>query len=385
METSPCCSFSRTGYGDQGFICSRLLVKPSSSSFHGNSSRYSLRPITSQIIKSSSSIQTLTQLTASEPSPKLLAVEAFAPATVANLGPGFDFLGCAVDGLGDRVTARISEETPPGKVSISSISGDGGRLSLESEKNCAGIAGRATLELLGVRSVGVSLCLHKGLPLGSGLGSSAASAAASAVAVNALFGNPLSKDQLVLAGLVSEASVSGYHADNVAPSLMGGFVLVHSYDPLHLIPLPFPLHSDLFFVLVGPDFEAPTMMMRSVLPTHISMSDHIFNCSQAASLVTAVLHGDLPLLGKSLSSDTIVEPKRSPLIPGMAEVKEAALQAGAFGCTISGAGPTAVAITDSQERGLVIGEKMVAGFLQHGKLKATVHVQRLDREGARTI
>eukprot|EP00250_Pteridium_aquilinum_P019411 c24421_g1_i1 orf=219-596(-) len=125
--------------------------------------------------------------------------------------------------------------------------------------------------------------------------------------------------------------------------------------------------------------------MRAVLPTHISMHDHISNCSQAASLVSAVLHGDLSLLGKALSSDTIVEPKRSPLIPGMVEVKEAALRAGAYGCTISGAGPTAVAITDSHEKGLIIGEKMVASFLQHGKLKATAHVQRLDREGARTI
>ena len=164
----------------------------------------------------------LTQLTASEPSPQLTHVEAFAPATVANLGPGFDFLGCAVDGLGDYVSAQICERTPPGNISISSILGDGGKLSLQADKNCVGIAGKATLELLGVTSVGVSLSLRKGLPLGSGLGSSAASAAAAAVAINALFGSPLSKDQLVLAGLVSEASVSGYHADNIAPSILGG-------------------------------------------------------------------------------------------------------------------------------------------------------------------
>ena len=151
------------------------------------------------------------------------------------------------------------------------------------------------------------------------------------------------------------------------------------------MPLPFPPHSDLFFVLVSPDFEAPTKEMRAVLPSHISMGEHIFNCSQAATLVTAILNGDIDLLGKSLSSDTLVEPRRSPLIPGMAEVKTAALDAGSFGCTISGAGPTAVAITDSREKGLIIGEAMVASFLEHGKLNATAHVQRLDRIGARTL
>ncbi|KAH7432761.1 hypothetical protein KP509_07G038600 [Ceratopteris richardii] len=328
---------------------------------------------------------TLTRLVESEPSPRLESIEAFAPATVANLGPGFDFLGCAVDGLGDHVGASIDERVHPGRVSISSIIGDGGKLSLDAEKNCCAIAAQATLELLGVASVGISLCLNKGLPLGSGLGSSAASAAAAAVAVNALFGSPLSKDQLVLAGLVSEAAVSGYHADNVAPSLLGGFVLINSYEPLKLVPLRFPHQTDLFFVLVSPEFEAPTKKMRAALPTHISMKDHISNCSQAASLVSAVLGGDLLLMGKSLSSDTIVEPKRSRLIPGMVQVKEAALQAGAFGCTISGAGPTAVAITDSYEWGIVIGEKMVASFREHGNLKATAHVQRLDREGARTV
>lgn len=217
------------------------------------------------------------------------------------------------------------------------------------------------------------------------MGSSAASAAAAAVAVNALFGSPLSKEQLVLAGLESEAAVSGYHADNVAPSLMGGFILVRSYKPLQLIPLPHPAHSDLFFVLVSPEFEAPTKEMRAVLPKEITMSDHVFNCSQAAALVAAVLQGDLPLLGRSLSSDSIVEPKRRPLIPGMLEVKEAALRAGAFGCTISGAGPTAVAITDSEEKGNVIAENMVAAFLEGGNLKATASVQRLDRQGARIV
>eukprot|EP00850_Spirogloea_muscicola_P004778 SM000021S06411 [mRNA] locus=s21:78986:82354:- [translate_table: standard] len=280
---------------------------------------------------------------------------------------------------------RVSENVAPGEVRIAGITGDGGRLSTVAGTNCVGIAAKATLELLGTASVGLDLTLHKGLPLGSGLGSSAASAAAAAVAVNAIFGSPLTKAQLVHAGLVSEATVSGYHADNVAPSILGGFVLVRSYDPLELIQLPYPAGCDLFFVVVSPAFEAPTKEMRAVLPKEISMRAHTANCSQAASLVTAILTGNASLLGSALASDTIVEPRRGPLIPGMSAVKVAAMASGAYGCTISGAGPTAVAITDSLESGERIGNCMVNAFQECGKLQAQMSVQRLDRTGARLV
>jgi homoserine kinase len=236
--------------------------------------------------------------------------------------------------------------------------------------------------MLGVKKVGVSLSLKKGLPLGSGLGSSAASAAAAAMAVNELFGGVLSKEELVIAGMEAEAQVSGRHADNVAPSLLGGFVLVSSYDPLRLVKLPFPRDSELFFVLVSPEFEAPTKEMRSVLPWSVSLAQHVANCSRAAALVSAILTADLALLGLSLSSDSIVEPLRIPLIPGMSHVKRSALLAGALGCTISGSGPTAVAVTDSLPKGLLIADAMVSSFSLHGNLAATAHVQRLNRIGA---
>ncbi|KAJ9152631.1 hypothetical protein P3X46_026178 [Hevea brasiliensis] len=177
--------------------------------------------------------------------------------------------------------------------------------------------------MLNIRSVGLSLTLEKGVPLGSGLGSSAASAAAAAVA------------DLFLAGLESEVKVSGYRADNIAPAIMGGFVLIRSYDPLQLMSLKFPEEKELFFVLANPDIEA--------------MPHHVWNCSQAGALAASVLQGDLVGQGKALSSDKIVEPKRAPLIPGMEGLKKAAIGAGAFGCTISGAGPTAVAVIDDEE------------------------------------
>ncbi|TKY57557.1 Homoserine kinase [Spatholobus suberectus] len=321
-----------------------------------------------------------------EPEPVDTLVKAFAPATVANLGPGFDFLGCAVDGLGDIVSVRVDPQVHPGEICISDITGHApDKLSKNPLWNCAGIAAIEVMKMLGIRSVGLSLSLEKGLPLGSGLGSSAASAAAAAVAVNEMFGNKLGVEELVLASLKSEEKVSGYHADNVAPSIMGGFVLIRSYEPLELIQLKFPSEKELYFVLVTPDFEAPTKKMRAALPGEIGMPHHVWNCSQAGALVAAVLQGDVVGLGKALSSDKIVEPRRAPLIPGMDAVKRAAIQAGAFGCTISGAGPTAVAVIDDHHAGHVIAQHMIHAFLHHGNLNASAEVKHLDRLGARRI
>ncbi|XP_072994283.1 homoserine kinase [Typha latifolia] len=348
------------------------------------------RSFTIRCSSSSSSPKTSTTLTltpttiAGEPSPVCSSLTSFAPATVANLGPGFDFLGCAVDGLGDTVTVSVDPSVEPGTLSISSISG-APKLSRNPLWNCAGIAGIAAMRLLGIRSVGLSLHLSKGLPLGSGLGSSAASAAAAAVAVNELFGGPLSPSDLVLAGLESEKKVSGYHADNIAPAILGGFILIRSYDPLELIQLQFPANQDLCFVLVSPEFEAPTKKMREVLPADVPMKEHVRNSSQAAALTAAVVLGDVRMLGSAMSADGIVEPRRAPLIPGMVGVKKAAVEAGAFGCTISGAGPTAVAVIDDEEKGKEIGERMVTAFMREGGLKAKMTVAKLDRVGARVI
>ncbi|XP_062221384.1 homoserine kinase-like [Phragmites australis] len=335
-----------------------------------------------------------TKVTSADPAPAFKSVTAFAPATVANLGPGFDFLGCAVAdaslSLGDTVTAIIDPSLPPATVSIASVTSPSrphlaDRLSKDPLRNCAGVAAIAALGALGVRSHAVSIHLTKGLPLGSGLGSSAASAAAAAKAVDALFGSRLHRDDLVLAGLESEKAVSGFHADNIAPAILGGFVLIRSYDPFHLIPLSPPPGLRLHFVLVTPDFEAPTSKMRAALPKHVAVQQHVRNSSQAAALVAAVLQGAAGVIGSAMSSDSIVEPTRAPLIPGMEAVKAAALEAGALGCTISGAGPTAVAVIEGEDKGEEVGRKMVGAFWSVGKLKATFTVAQLDRLGARVI
>lgn len=305
-------------------------------------------------------------------------ITVFAPATSANIGPGFDLLGVAIDGLGDTVTVR--RHASPGVV-IEHIEGDDGRLPREADKNTAGIAARETLRLLGVED-GVVLRLEKGLPLGSGLGSSAASAVAAAWAVNVLFGQPLSKEALLHPCLVAEASVGGWHADNVGPALLGGFLLIRSYDPLDIIQLPTP--SNLFFVLVTPDYELLTQMAREVLPKSVSLKQHIANNGNLAALVAALFKNSPALLGRAVE-DCIVEPARAPLIPGFAAVKAAALDAGALGCSISGAGPTLFALTDEREKANRIARAMQDAFQAHGHLSSRIHVAPVDTQGVRIV
>lgn len=165
--------------------------------------------------------------------------------------------------------------------------------------------------------------------MGSGLGSSAASSAAGAAAVNSLFGDILSKEDLISAGLVAEATVSGYHADNIAPAILGGFVMVKSMEPLELISLTYPHNEDnLWFVLVTPEYQAPTAEMRAVLPKDIKMKESVFNCNMGGVLVAGILKGNKKLIGSSMNSDKIVEVVRGPLIPGFTSVKANALNSG---------------------------------------------------------
>ena len=276
------------------------------------------------------------------------------------------------------------------RVVIEKIDRDQGRLSLEADNNCAGIAAWETLQLIEkevgslAKGVGVRLELEKGLPLGSGLGSSAASAAAAAMATNILFGEPLPKAKLVEAGIVSEAAVSGYHADNIAPAVLGGFVLIKSTKPLILQPLECP--SDLWFVVVTPVFEAPTKKMRAVLPKEISMQLHIENTGAAGELLLGIVQGDVKGIGHGLSSDTIVEPARAPLIPGFSAVKRAAIDAGALGCTISGAGPTSVAVVGSKKEGRAVLAAMKDAFQKEGKLDIEyADVVKLCKSGAKPV
>jgi len=304
------------------------------------------------------------------------SVRVFAPATVANIGPGFDVLGMAVTGQGDTVEARLT--AAPGVV-IEDIVGDGGRLPRDPAKNTAGIAAAETLKILGAGG-GVALTLHKNLPLGSGLGSSAASAAAAAWAVAVLHGFA-DKIALLPAGLAAEAAVSGYHADNVAPALLGGLVLIYGYRPLQLEKLPVP--DGLHLALVTPTYELPTARARQVVPQNVPLKAVVANVGRLGAMVAAAFKNDAALFGRA-ACDEIIEPARMGLIPGFASVKEAALSAGAWACSISGAGPTVFAVCGTAQAGRAVGLVMQAAFARAG-LSSAVAVAQADSVGARLV
>lgn len=300
------------------------------------------------------------------------SVEVFAPATVANLGPGFDVLGLAVEGLGDRVIARRA----PGPLRITRV--EGARLPTDVAANTAGIAACAALRRCGRSPVdaGIQLELHKGMPAGSGLGSSAASAAAAVVAVVTLLEVDLPRAALLEACIDAEAVVSGRHADNVAPSLFGGLVLVRRLDPLDWIELPVPTGGHL--VLAMPEFSLATRAARAALPTHVPLADALRNGADLASLVAAGFRNDLEAFGRSMS-DAYATPVRLPMIPGGAAVLAAAQAAGALGAGISGSGPTLFALVDGDPE--AVAAAMRAAFADAG-LQATTHVSPLAAPGA---
>ena len=304
-------------------------------------------------------------------------VRAFAPATVANLGPGFDALGMALAGPGDTVLARVADV--PG-VRIARIEGDGGALPRDPALNTASIAAARTLELAGIAS-GVELELHKGLPLGSGLGSSAASAAAAAYAVDCLFGNPLRKSDLVEPCLRAEAAVSGRHADNVAAALYGGLVLVRRVDPLDVVRLPVP--EGLTIAVVTPRFALSTRDARAVLPAAVDLVAHVRASADLAAFVGACFSGDMALLARSINDD-IITPARASLIPGCLEVIRAALDAGALGSAISGAGPSIFALCRSPHSASAVASAMTSAFSRAG-LDATSVVSGADAPGVRRL
>lgn len=302
---------------------------------------------------------------------------AIATGSVGNVGPGLDILGLALDGPADRVEIRRSGT--PGLVVADSGHPE---LPADPERHSSAIAAREVLRLAGAPgSFGAEIRVTKGLPLSGGQGGSAASAAAGAAAMNALLGDPLSPMQLVVAAIEAEATVAGRHADNVAPSVLGGLVLVRSLSPLDLVRLPVP--AALHIVLAHPDQRLRTAEGRAVLPASIPREVALHQAAQVAALVAGALLGDLRLLGRAID-DRIAEPSRSPLLPGFAAAKAAALAAGALGCSISGAGPTAFALVDDAGTADAVGAAMTGAYRAAG-VESTVRVARPNLQGFRIL
>lgn len=297
---------------------------------------------------------------------------------MANVACGFDIFGFAVDNPGDEIIIRKSNQ--PG-VRINAILGDEGRLPKQTERNTAGIAVQTYLKHI-ESDQGLDITLHKKMPLGSGLGSSAASAVAGVFAVNELLGRPLKQLDLLPFAMEGERLACGSaHADNVAPSLMGGFVVIRSYNPLDIITINTP--AQLYATIVHPEIEVNTKDARHILKNEVSMKNTIIQMGNVAGLIAGLMKPDYDLIGRSMV-DVIIEPIRAILIPEFNEVKQAALDAGALGCSISGSGPSMFALSRDQDTAQRVGSSMQAAFQSVG-IGSEVYVSGINQEGPRII
>ena len=305
-------------------------------------------------------------------------ITVYAPATVANIGCGFDSMGLAIDEPGDELTLALNDER---KIRIRKISGDNTKLSYDAGKNTAGVAIQSLITSLGINQ-GFDIWLKKKMPLSSGLGSSAASSVAAAFAANELLGRPYSREELVGFAMAGEKVASGAaHADNAGPSLLGGIVLIRSYNPLEVISLPVP--DKLMVIVVHPDVELLTKNSRAVLPKTISLKDGIAQWSNTAALVAGLYTSNYSLIGRSVS-DRIAEPHRASLIPCFGEVKAMAIIKGALACNISGSGPSIFALAEGKSTAAEIAKAMKKEFSNH-KIKSTAYISPVNKKGVRVI
>ncbi|MBI4577634.1 MAG: homoserine kinase [Planctomycetes bacterium] len=302
-----------------------------------------------------------------------------APATIGNLGPGFDTLGAAVRGAGDEVHART---VGPRGVRVLQVLGVGAAgIPLDPTRNTASVAAAAVLEVIGSPR-GLELRVLKGLPPGSGLGSSAASAAAGAVAAARALGERLPAEVLVACATRGEQAASGaWFADNTAAAVCGGVVLVASHEPLRLVRLG--VIPGLAVALATPRTPLETRTSRSVLPAEVPLADVVHNMARTAQLVAAFARRDPRLLRGALE-DRVAEPARAPLVPGFYQVKEAALSSGALGASLSGAGPTVFALCMGVSAARRAAGAMRAAFALAG-VESDERAAPLAASGARVL
>ena len=276
-----------------------------------------------------------------------------APCSTANLGPGFDVFGLALNALYDNIVL-----TKKGK-GIIIVSSD--NIPLNPSKNTAGLVASAMKKKFKIND-GIEIKIKKNIPAGYGMGSSAASAAACAVGINKLYNLKLTNEELVeFAGIGEKASAGTIHYDNVAASALGGFVIVKT-TPLKVVKIQPP--NDLVLCVAVPKLKVPakkTKVSRGVIPKKVSLLDMIKNISNASGIVAGFSERNSELIGRSVQ-DVIVEPARKHMIPGFDKVKKNALAAGAYGVTISGAGPSVIAFSKNSFDLKKISTAMSKGF-----------------------
>lgn len=303
------------------------------------------------------------------------SVKVFAPASVSNLNCGFDILGFALDDPGDEVILTLNESK---KVSIEKITGDNGLLPTDPEKNTASAVIQYYLKQINSNQ-GVSIILHKKMPLNSGLGSSAASSVAALVGINELMGKPMARNELLPFAMEGERLACGNaHADNVAPSLFGGLVLIRGYNPPDIVKLPVP--DNLWCAIVHPEISIPTREARQILPATILLRDAVIQWGNVAGLIAGFYSNDIELIRRSMQ-DVIIEPVRKARIPLFDSMRKIAMDAGAIGFGISGSGPTVFAFCNS----LIQSEnicKSISNLLLTSSIENQFYVSKINPQGA---
>ncbi len=306
------------------------------------------------------------------------SIKIFAPATVANVACGFDIFGFAVDAPGDEVLVKKRSDN---QLVISSITGDEGKLTYDVTKNTVTVPIIQYLKSIDSKQ-GFEIELHKKMPLGSGLGSSSASSVAGVFAVNELLGKVLKSEELLPFSMEGERIACGSaHADNVAPALLGGFVVVRSYEPLEVFKVSTP--ADLYVSIVHPDIEVNTKDARHILRREVSLKNAISQMGNVAGMIAGLMKGDFELISHSME-DFIIEPVRSILIPEFWNVKNAALEAGALGCSISGAGPSIFAFSKGKDTAEKVAQVMKIAFEKVG-IVANAYVSGVNQVGPKII
>lgn len=300
-----------------------------------------------------------------------------APATIANLSCGYDLLGLAINDPGDVIEAELNNS---GKIIIKSITGFN-NLSKDPDKNVVGKVLQAVQKKMNLK-YGFSIKLHKGINQGSGIGSSAASSAAAAVAAHHLLGKPFTDNELVDLAMEGELLASGEkHADNVAPSILGGITLIRSYNPLDIIRLEAP--SNLYCIVFHPHTELKTSESRAVVPKQIPVKTAIAQCGNLASFVSGILQSDYNQISKSLQ-DFIAEPYRASLVPAFNEVKNAAIKSGALGAGISGSGPSVYALCKSKRDIENVRDSMKHVYVNNN-IKYDVFISKVNQKGCEIV
>lgn len=303
-------------------------------------------------------------------------IKIFCPATIANLSCGFDVLGLCLENIGDEMIIRKSSEKG---IRITKIIG--ADLPLETKKNVAGVAALALLNAVETE-FGFEIEIHKKIKAGSGIGSSSASAAGVVFGINELLGKPFTRNQLVDFAMKGEVVASGSeHADNVAPCLLGGFTLVRGYNPLDVIRIDSP--SEMYAVVLHPHIEVKTADARAVLQPMISLKSAITQWGNVGGLIAGLYTSDYELIGRSLE-DVIVEPLRKHLIPNFDQIKNVALQNGALGSGISGAGPSIFALCKGQDVAEKVAFAMSESYQNTG-IQFDIHISKINPIGTKII